>query len=198
MVKKCRCLNHHRRGEWLLSSQKQFFTLLTNLISCCSFSRPCPLSKNASTSSRIFDNSISWSTHLFEHRINTPLVGRGVQVSGTKRGPKSPKFPPKIGFLRGIFDTQLSNTSHTPTLVVARVALKQWWSWEDFGSVRFRCSLFIIPDAHFLHQAQLQDKSSDHDTLANTYQTTVIKNFTAVSISNLPTSTVQKSRRLFF
>ena len=42
------------------------------------------------------------------------LKCRGVQVLDTKRGPKSPKFPPKIGFLRGIFDIQLSNTSHTP------------------------------------------------------------------------------------
>ena len=45
------------------------------------------------------------------------LEHRGVQVLDTKRGPKSPKFPPKIGFLRGIFDIQLSNTSHTPTIL---------------------------------------------------------------------------------
>ena len=41
---------------------------------------------------------------------------RGVQVLDTKRGPKSPKIPPKIGVLRGIFDIQLPNTSHTPRI----------------------------------------------------------------------------------
>ena len=33
-----------------------------------------------------------------------------MQVSGTKRGPKSPKFPPKIGLLRWIFDIHLPDT----------------------------------------------------------------------------------------
>ena len=40
---------------------------------------------------------------------------RGVQVSGTKRGPKSPKFPPKIGLLRWIFDIHLPDTLHPST-----------------------------------------------------------------------------------
>ena len=40
-------------------------------------------------------------------------ICRGVQVSGTKRGPKSPKFPPKIGLLRWIFDIHLPDTLHT-------------------------------------------------------------------------------------
>ena len=39
-----------------------------------------------------------------------PATSRGVQVSGTKRGPKSPKFPPKIGLLRWIFHPHLPDT----------------------------------------------------------------------------------------
>ena len=62
------------------------------------------------------DNSV---TYLFTPRYLAMLQAlqghRGVQVSDTKRGPKSPKFPPKIGLLRWIFDIHLPDTLHTPT-----------------------------------------------------------------------------------
>ena len=49
------------------------------------------------------------------NRDAEPTVPRRVQVSDTKRDPKSPKFPPKIGLLRWTFDIHLPDTLHTPT-----------------------------------------------------------------------------------
>ena len=52
-------------------------------------------------------------------KLLMPVSSRGVQVSGTKRGPKSPKFTPKIGLLRWIFDIHLPDTLRPSKRVVS-------------------------------------------------------------------------------
>ena len=99
----------------------------------------------------------SLSSTFYEQQVSLPFP-RGVQVLDTKRGPKSPKFPPKIGFLRGIFDIQLSNTSHTPTIYIRSISVEeeerrdgkvQGWGGGPRKSPQFLPKIGLLRRDHF-------------------------------------------------